>query len=172
MNVTRRRSPPASAFLGDLGSYYHWDSYEAPLRRNGLAMHEIYLALFAYPPRWFTELLILRDRIVAPLGLRPSGAAERKPVEIKGAYRVGEKIVRFTLFDQNDTEIVTGGNDTHLDFRVSVRKLDDNGAKRVALTTVVTPHNLLGRTYLSIILPFHRYGVRMLLANAVAADRL
>ena len=173
MTVTRRRTPPASAFLGDPGRYYHWDSYEAPLRRDGLAMHELYLALFAHPPRGFTELLILRDRIVAPLGLRPSGAADRKPVEVKPAYAVGDKIVRFTLFGQNDSEIVSGGDDTHLDFRVSVRKLGDgNGANRVALTTVVSPHNLLGRTYLAVILPFHRYGVRMLLANAVEAGRI
>lgn len=172
MTVTRRRSPPASAFLGDPGSYYHWDSYEAPLQRDGLAMHEIYLALFGHPPRGFTELLILRDRIVAPLGLRPSGAADRKPVEIKPAYSVGDKIARFTLFGQNDTEIVTGGDDTHLDFRVSVQKMNNNGANRIVLTTVVSPHNLLGRTYLSIILPFHRYGVRMLLANAVQAGRI
>jgi hypothetical protein len=172
MMVTKRSSPPASAFLGDIGSFYHWDSYEAPLGHDGRAMHEIYLALFAHPPRGFTELLILRDRIVAPLGLRPSGAAERKAVEIRPAYTVGEKIARFTLFGQNDTEIVTGGDDTHLDFRVSVRKSNDNGANRVTLTTVVSPHNLLGRTYLSVILPFHRYGVRTLLANAVKAGRL
>ncbi len=172
MTVTRRSSPPASAFLGNLASFYHWDSYEAPLQHGNLAMHEVYLALFAHPPRGFTELLILRDRIVAPFGLRPSGAAERKPVEIKPAYAIGEKIARFTLFGQNDTEIVTGGDDKHLDFRVSVRKVADGGANRVALTTVVSPHNLFGRAYLSVILPFHRCGVRMLLANAVKAGRL
>jgi hypothetical protein len=172
LRVTRRRSPPASTFLGDLGKFYYWDSYQAPLRRDDLVMHEIYLALFAHPPRGFTQLLILRDRIVAPFGLRSSGAADRKATEIKPAYAVGEKIARFTLFGQNDTEIVTGGDDTHLDFRVSVRKLIEDGPTRVALTTVVSPHNLLGRTYLSVILPFHRYGVRMLLANAVEAGRL
>src|SRR5258708_6045899 len=164
MTVTRRSSPPASAFLGDLARFYHWDSYEAPLQRDDLVMHEIYLAIFAHLPRWFTALLILRDRIVAPFGLRPSGAAERKAIEIKPAYAVGDKIARFTLFGQNDTEIVTGGDDTHLDFRVSVRTLTQDGAKRVALTTVVSPHNRFGRTDLSVILPFHRYGARMLLA--------
>ena len=40
MTVTRRRSPPASTFLPDLGRSYYWDSYEAPLRRADLAMHE------------------------------------------------------------------------------------------------------------------------------------
>ena len=172
MTVTRRRSPPASTFLPDLGGSYYWDSYEAPLRHGDLAMHEIYLALFAHPPNWFRQLLILRDRIVAPFGLRPSGAADRKPIEIKPAYAVGEKIARFTLFGQDDAEIVTGGDDKHLDFRVSVRRWTDAGVDRVALTTMVSPHNFFGRAYLFVILPFHRLGVRTLLANAVEAGRL
>jgi hypothetical protein len=135
-------------------------------------MHEIYLALFAHLPNWFRQLLILRDRIVAPFGLRPSGAADRKPIEIKPVYAVGEKIARFTLFGQNDAEIVTGGDDKHLDFRVSVRRWTEAGANRVALTTTVSPHNFFGRAYLFVILPFHRLGVRTLLANAVEAGRL
>jgi hypothetical protein len=36
----------------------------------------------------------------------------------------------------------------------------------------VTPHNRFGKAYLRIILPFHRFGVRMLLLNAVKAGRL
>lgn len=170
MSVTRRAAPPPSAFLGDLGTFYHWDSYEAPLRRGDLAMHELYLALFAHQPAGFKKLLLLRDRIVAPFGLRPSNAGE--PAEIKPTYAVGEKIVRFTLFGQNDNEIVTGGDDKHLDFRVSVRRVTEGGAERVTLSTVVSPHNLFGKAYLATILPFHRFGVRLLLANAFQAGRI
>ncbi len=172
MRIVRCRTPPASHFLGDLGTFYSWDSFEAPLRRDDLAMHEIYLALFAHHPRWFRELLILRDRLVSPFGLRPSGAADGQPVEIKPAYAIGDKIARFRLFAQSDSEIVTGGDDKHLDFRVSVCKLMDGGAPRVALSTVVSPHNLLGRIYLHTILPFHRLGVRTLLSKAVEAGRV
>jgi hypothetical protein len=172
MKIARRHTPPDSAFLGDLSGYYYWDSYEAPLRRGDLAMHEIYLALFAHHPPWFRRLLILRDRLVSPFGLRPSGEADAQPLAIKPAYVVGEKIARFRLFAQDDREIVTGGDDKHLDFRVSVRKLTEHGANRVVLSTVVSPHNLFGRAYLFAILPFHRFGVRTLLSNAVAAGRV
>ncbi len=172
MKVTRRHTPPESAFLRDLGGFYYWDSYEAPLRRGDLAMHEIYLALFAHHPRWALWLLNLRDRIVAPFGLRPADAAGPGAVEIKPAYAVGEKIARFVLFGQSDREIVAGGDDKHLDFRVSVRKLTERGTTRVALSTVVTPHNPFGKAYLFAILPFHRLGVRTLLSNAVAAGRI
>ncbi len=172
MNVIRRSSPPASAFLDDLGRSYYWDSYEAPLRRDDLAMTNLYLALFAHHPRWAKWLLVLRGWIVAPFGLRTTTAAELDTIEIKSAYAVGEKIARFTLFGQNDTEIVTGGNDKHLDFRVSVRKLTERGASRVVLSTSVTPHNAFGKAYLFVILPFHRLGVRTILSNAVRAGRV
>ena len=32
--VARRRTPPDSVFLGDLRTFYYWDSYEAPLTRG------------------------------------------------------------------------------------------------------------------------------------------
>jgi hypothetical protein len=172
MTVVRRRSPPASAFLPDLARSYYWDSYEAPLRRHDLAMPQIYLALFAHHPRWARWLLGLRGWIVAPLGLKRSTMADFDNIEIKSAYAIGERIARFTLLAQSESEIVTGGDDRHLDFRVSVRKLVDGGASRVTLSTAVRPHNLLGRAYLFAILPFHRLGVRTLLANAVKAGRL
>jgi Protein of unknown function (DUF2867) len=171
VTVTRRQTPPDSAFLNIGGSYY-WDSFEVPLRRSTLAMHEIYLALFAHHPRWARRLLILRGRLVAPFGLKATTAADFAAIEVKPAYAVGEKIARFTLLGQNDTELVAGGDDRHLDFRVSVQKLVASDAGRVVLSTVVNPHNLFGRAYLRAILPFHRLGVRMLLANAVKAGRL
>lgn len=170
--VARRRTPPHSVFLGDLRTFYYWDSYEAPLARGDLAMPELYLSLFAHHPPWIRWLLILRGWIVRPLGLRATTAADFDSIENKPAYAVGDKIARFTLFAQSGSEIVTGGDDKHLDFRVSVQKLGAPGATRVALSTVVNPHNALGRAYLCTILPFHRAGVRALLANALAAGRI
>jgi len=172
MTVTRRRAPPESEFLEDLIQSYYWDSYEAPLRQTDLTVTEIYLALFAHHPRWARWLLVLRGWIVAPFGLRTTTASAFDSIEIKPAYVVGEKIARFTLYAQNSTEIVTGGDDRHLDFRVSVRKLASGGANRVVLSTMVSPHNIYGRAYLLVILPFHRLGVRALLTNAVRAGRV
>ena len=139
MKVARRRTPPASAFLGDLRGFYCWDSYEAPLAHGDLAMHELYLALFGHHPRWARWLLILRGWIVRPFGLRATTAADFDEIETKPAYAVGDKIARFTLFAQNGTEIVTGGDDKHLDFRVSVRKLGVQGATHVALSDCGEP---------------------------------
>jgi hypothetical protein len=171
MTVTRCRTPPGSDFL-DIGGSYYWDCFEVPLRRPELAMPEIYLALFAHHPRWAKALLIVRGWMVAPFGLRRSTAVDFEDIEIKRDYAIGDRIARFTLLALSDTEIVTGGDDRHLDFRVSVRKLVDGGASRIALSTTVSPHNLFGRAYLFVILPFHRLGVRTLLASALKAGRL
>jgi hypothetical protein len=172
MTVTRRSTPPASRLLPVLGDAYYWDSFEAPLQRDSLGMPEIYLALFAHHPRWARRLLILRGRIVTLLGLKASTASDFDAIEIKSAYAVGEKIARFTLFGQDDNEIVAGGDDKHLDFRVSVLKAGEPGSSRVVLSTAVRPHNFFGKAYLFVILPFHRMGVRMLVSNAVKAGRL
>jgi hypothetical protein len=61
---------------------------------------------------------------------------------------------------------------SHLDFRVSVRKSTRDGVSRATLSTAVSPHDVFGKAYLLAILPFHRLGVRALLANAVRAGRL
>ena len=50
-----------------------------------------------------------------------------------------------------------GLDDRHLDFRlaVDVTALDER-RREVVATTLVQTHNRLGRTYLAVILPFHR----------------
>ena len=92
--------------------------------------------------------------------------------EIKDAYAIGEKIALFTLYAQDEDELIAGGNDKHLDFRVSVLRLRENGTARVVVTTVVQTHNLFGRVYLAIITPFHKFGVKHLLSTATAKGRL
>jgi hypothetical protein len=50
-----------------------------------------------------------------------------------------------------------GFNDWHLDFRIVVTaRPQDAAASAVTLTTIVRTHNLAGRAYLAVIMPFHR----------------
>ena len=96
-------------------------------------------------------------------GMKPSMRSE---------YRVGDKIGPWPIFFIADNEIVAGRNNKHLDFRVSVLKAADGDATSVVVSTICSVHNLFGKIYLFFIVPFHRAGVRSLLANAVAAKRL
>jgi len=172
VSIKRCDMPAGCAFSDARDKFYYWDSFLAPLKHPEQTMTELYLAIFAHPPRYFARLLTLRGKIVRLFGLRGHKASQFKHIEIKDDYRIGEKIALFTLYAQSDREIVSGGDDKHLDFRVSVLKVNGSQGSRITVTTVVTTHNLFGRIYLFLILPMHRFGVRTLLSNAVAAGRL
>ena len=51
-------------------------------------------------------------------------------------------------------------------------KVRDGDGASVVVSTICTVHNLAGKLYLFFVVPFHRYGVRKLLTNALAARRL
>ena len=164
--------PEGCSFRRDIGKFYRWDSFEIPLNRTDLGMQDVYLAIFAHPPRLFKYLMVIRNAIVSMFGIKGPTTEQLNHVQIKEQYAVGEKIALFTLVSRSDNEIVAGGTDKHLDFRVSVLRVNDSGADSVVLTTVVDVHNLFGKIYLLFIMPFHRFFVKTILSNAVAANRM
>lgn len=109
-------------------------------------------------PRWVEMLLNLRNLIVAPFGLKTSGA---------GAI-TADMIGIFPVINQTPDRLVAGFNDSHLDFRVVVDVATHGASQQVTATTLVKTHNWLGRTYLAIILPFHRLVVRAMLRQVAA----
>jgi hypothetical protein len=112
---------------------------------------------FASSPRWITRLLTVRNAIVKPLGLK--GTSDPR---IKSTNRVGF----FPCISQTPERIVMGLDDTHLDFRIIVDVAAiANNRQRITATTVVKPHNLLGRAYLTTIMPFHKLIVPTMLAR-------
>jgi hypothetical protein len=165
--------PPASALSRDAtGNAYFHDSYRAPLTRENLGIVEVFFALFGHTPIWMKLILIIRNAAARVVGLEAPTVDEiMKPVA-RSEYRVGEKIGPWPIFFIAENEIVAGRNNKHLDFRVSVLKAVDGGATSVVISTVCSVHNVFGKIYLFFIVPFHRAGVRSLLANAVAARRL
>ena len=55
---------------------------------------------------------------------------------------------------------------------MSVLKTVDGEKMNVVISTICTVHNLFGKIYLLVIVPFHRNGVKSLMSNAVVARRL
>lgn len=96
-------------------------------------------AVFSHVPGWIAGLMTLRNKLVAPLGLKagpPTG---------------------FPVIREAADEVLMGLDDKHLDFRIVVAVGPDGAnVRRVVVTTVVRTHNLLGRSYLRAIMPFHR----------------
>jgi hypothetical protein len=62
-------------------------------------------------PQWAQALLVLRNFLVAPFGLKTSGASEIAPKDMIGI---------FPVISETPDRLVAGFNDRHLDFRVVV----------------------------------------------------
>jgi predicted membrane protein len=173
MHVIECDVPPASALSRELidNSSFH-DSWRAPLTRPELGIVEIFFALFGHTPLWMKSLLIVRNAAARLVGLEAPTVAEIMQPKVRETYSVGEKIGPWPIFFIDDSEIVAGRNNKHLDFRVSVLKTADGEKMNVVISTICTVHNLFGKIYLLVIVPFHRNGVKSLMRNAVVAKRL
>jgi hypothetical protein len=115
--------------------------------------------MMARQPRWAETLLSLRNLLVAPLGLKTSGADPGVPRDMIGI---------FPVVSETPDRLIAGFNDRHLDFRIVVDVAEPGEFRQVTATTVVRTHNWLGRTYLAIIMPFHRLIVPALLRQVAA----
>jgi hypothetical protein len=174
MNVVECDVPSGSVLSRELIERADYrDSYRAPLSRGELGIVDIFFGIFAHHPLWMKVLLIVRNKIASFAGLNAPSTSDIIHVEIRDRrYAVGEKIGLWRIFSLSENEVVAGGNDKHMDFRVSVLKVPDGDGTSVVVSTVCTIHNLEGKLYLFFIIPIHRYGVRKLMANALTARRL
>jgi len=86
-------------------------------------------------PGWASALLRLRNTLVRPFGLKTGEAGQ--PI--------------FPTCHETQDEIILGTDDRHLNFRIGLYRQDG----RIYMSTWVHPHNLWGRTYLRLVMPFH-----------------
>jgi len=108
-----------------------------------------------FPP-WVRALLLLRRLVTAPFDLSNDGP------------NADDKLGPFPVEIENNSELVAGFDDKHLNFRVSVISQDST----VFLATWVRPHNFGGRFYLRCILPFHILIARNALVRVATETRL
>lgn len=157
LTVMRVDPPPTSAIADWYGGADLVDSYAVTLPHGASEdLATLTRALFNRPPAWLRGLLRLRDQIVGPLGVKTTTA-----IREAGATDGRDRIGFFPVLGRSAREIVLGEDDSHLDFRASVLLQDDDrGVRRLVATTAVRCHNLLGRTYLWVITPFHVLVVR------------
>ena len=135
------------------------DAFCIEISDRGLDARAAAERMMARQPRWAEALLSLRNFLVAPLGLKMSGAHPGVPRDMIGI---------FPVVSATPDRLIAGFNDRHLDFRVVVDVTAPGGIRQVTATTVVRTHNWLGRTYLAIIMPFHRLIVPALLRQVAA----
>ena len=161
---------------------YFRDAYRVPLRHARASVVDIFFAILGHHPMWMKWVLIVRNRIATMCGIDAPTAAEIMHPNVKSRYAVGDKIGPWPIFFLSETELVAGRDNKHLDFRFSVLKesIGDSGndanhdgeSTSAVISTVCTTHNLFGKIYLFFIIPFHKWGVQRLIANAIVSERL
>jgi len=173
MSVVECDVPCCSALGKDLIKRADYrDAYRAPLSRSNLSVIEIFFAIFSHRPGWMKLMLIARNKIAALAGLDVPTTSEIMNMEKRDRYFVGEKIGPWPIFFLGSDELVAGRDNKHMDFRVSIMKVHDATRSSVVVSTLCMIHNKFGQYYLSSIIPFHKFGLRRLMASAVDAQRL
>jgi hypothetical protein len=135
------------------------DAFRIEIADRALDARQAAERMMTRQPRWIEVLTSLRNILVTPFGLKTSGASRTAPREMIGL---------FPILSETPERLVAGFNDRHLDFRVVVDVANSGTLRNVTLTTLVLTHNRLGRTYLAIILPFHRLIAPRLLRQVTA----
>ncbi len=173
MTVTKCDIPDFSHLGRPLidGAYF-WDSYRAPLAHPHASMVDIFFAVFGNHPGWLKALLISRNQLAAWCGLEVSTVSEIVGVGRKAQYAIGDKIGPWPLFVLTDNELIAGRDNKHLDFRLSLLRVDHQGMPSVVISTICSVHNLAGKIYLFFIVPFHKWGMKLLILRAISAGRL
>ena len=149
----REITPPADTDALLSGAQFA-DAFRIEIGNRDLDARRVAERMMARQPRWAEALVALRNLLMAPLGLRTSGAGLVPPRDMIGI---------FPVVSQTPERLIAGFNDRHLDFRVVVDVAAPGDVRQVTATTLVKTHNWLGRTYLAIIMPFHRRIVPALL---------
>jgi Protein of unknown function (DUF2867) len=101
-------------------------------------------------PGWAAALLRVRNTLVRPFGLK-TGAPDA-PI--------------FPTCHETADEIILGTDDRHLNFRIGLIRAEG----RIYMSTWVHPHNLWGRAYLRLVMPFHILISRGAVARMATTD--
>ncbi len=109
----------------------------------------------ASTPRWMTALIRIRRLLARAMRL---DTADWKPGTSP-----------FVLLQVTDDFLVAGSDDRHLNFRTVLELQDASGSgPDLVVATFVQRHNLAGRAYFALVLPFHRLIVPAMLRRVAA----
>jgi Protein of unknown function (DUF2867) len=166
--VTTVALPAASAITRAYSHTHLADAYAIALPAGTSPDPEVLARfLFAQQAPWALALMKLRDSLVAALGLKTSAQLHA----LGAGAKVRERVGIFRIYSRSEHEIVLGEDDRHLDFRLSVScqhpEVGEAASQRqLVLATVVHCHNRLGRCYIAVIAPFHRWIIASTLRRA------
>ncbi|PHQ72171.1 MAG: hypothetical protein COB93_01390 [Sneathiella sp.] len=153
MQVWKSKLADESRLRDYVGDRDFLDCYTVDTRRKDVEIEDVVQRLFLDFPVWIQALLNIRDGVVRLFGLKTT-AGLPTDMSYRDALQVGDQVNFFRVQSIEPDEIIVGENDSHLDFKIAIRK-DRQQPEKISLSTWVHPHNLVGRVYLRLILPFH-----------------
>ncbi len=138
------------------------DAYSVTFDKSFSSAREAGEAIVSAFPVWTFPLLVIRNMLVWPFGL----------VNTKQASGLSSKPISFFPVQSESKEVVVAGfDDKHLDFRLIIDLQQCDNQQQLRLTTVIHRNNWLGRTYLYLVLPFHRHILKSALGKIATQRR-
>ena len=155
MQVIKTGIPNSSLYAEYIDSVDYFDAFKMDLKDETLSAELIYKGMFSTVPAWVGDLMKIRNKVVSLFGLK----------SVKGdsdlEFKVGNRAGMFHIYFISEHEVIAGEDDRHLNFRVSVLK----EGNKVTVTTLVKYHNWFGKFYMTLIKPFHRWIVQIMMKN-------
>lgn len=164
--------PVDSDVLSSLKRIDFADAYQAPLSKTQLSVHDAYWAVFGVEPIWVRWLMSLRGHIAIRLGLTHPFDTVKASADLVPIFQPGKRVGPFTVQSVSAHEVIVGDDDKHLNFRISCLKTVSGGRAFITVSTVVQIHNTLGRFYMFVVKPFHRFIAPFMVRRAVNEGRL
>jgi len=148
IRVQKVAFPSESRLHQELALATFHDAFEANLADPSLSALEIAIRYMRATPDWVEALLHVRNRMVAPLGLRDSGAMGALGDRPASAYAVGDSLGLFTIQAIAPDELVLSADDKHADVRVAFLKRRHGECCAYVIASWVRTRNVLGRLYM------------------------
>lgn len=168
--------PDSSSLFRALKVVHFCDAYQTSLFNPKLSVQDAYEAVFEHAPRWVGTLMAMRGVVVSALGLKHVSNDNYQRVPGGGVqgvrYQIGQRVGLFSIQSIEPNELIVGDNDQHLDFRISIYRSSTHGVETVTVSTAVEIHNVVGRLYMLVVKPFHRFIARSMVQRAADAGRL
>jgi hypothetical protein len=165
--IEKTSLPKHSILYPDLVSANYSDTYSGQIDKpieSSLILAKTFLNA---APNWVEKLMNLRNVIVRFLGLKTNlNQSKREHILQNFKGELGEQIGFFKVFGKNENEIILGEDDRHLNFRVSLLKVNSaENRTQIFVSTIVKFHNVWGKIYFLPVKPFHQLIVSAMLRS-------
>jgi hypothetical protein len=171
-HIFKTEIPDDSVAKKSLTRIDYKDAFGFYVTNPNIQLNDVARAFFTTAPKWIIQLMKFRDTLGRMVGLKSMGEDNKKPDFNTVTFLPGESYGLFHVLEHYPKEIIMGTDDKHLNFRVSIylpETFDDNGRKKVVISTIVEMHNSFGRFYIKLVIPFHRLVVPAMLKNIYKA---